>query len=329
MTNHNIDFSNMPAFHKITNVNLNGNASKRLFVVLRTNGCTYNGCTMCGFKQNLNNTFEITNNKLIEQIKHCIENTDFSKNNIEQIDILTPGSFLDDHEIGNEFRIKAMQMISRLPQIRKIFIESRTEFVDDNNLNILKNNLRKDQMIELAIGVESSNKHIRNKILKKALDWQNLEKVIQICSYNNIGFQSYLLIKPPTLSEIDAINDAVQSAKDIAALANKYSVPFRIAFQPVFIARNTLLENQYNSGEYSLLNLWSVIEVIKRTYHIGTIIVGLSDENLSDNRKPISCPLCTKKLYQLIEEFNGNQDIRIFHSVSCSCNALWEKIVNK
>jgi len=325
MINFNIQPSDKPAFLRITNVNIDGKVSKRLLIVLRTNGCTYNICTMCGFNQHTSKTSAITSDNLIEQFIRSVENTDFAKNDIEQIDILTPGSFLDDREVNQEFRIKAMCMISKIPQIRKILIESRCEFINYNKLNILSNIIRKDQIIELAIGVESSNDYVRNKILKKGLEWQHLEKIIEICYRNNMEFQSYLLIKPPTLSESEAINDSVKSAKDVAALANKHNVPFRIAFQPVFITRNTLLERKYNAGEYNLLNLWSVIEVIKRTYHIGIIFVGLSDESLSDNRKPESCPLCTKKNYNAIEEFNGNQDIKIFNSLSCTCKVLWEK----
>jgi archaeosine synthase beta-subunit len=313
-----------PAYLKITNVNINGHASKRCLLILRTNGCSYNMCSMCGFEKHTICT-EITSEQMTEQFESGIKAAQIEHNPIEQIDILTGGSFLDEQEVYPEFRIRAMKRISEMAQIRKILIESRTEFISKDSLKSLKAALRSNQMLEVAVGVETSDDYLRNKVLKKALDWECLEKTVEICSSVNVGFQAYLLIKPQTLSENEAISDAVQSAEKVAELANICNVPFRIAFQPVFIPQNTALERAYQAGEYELVNLWSVVEVIKRTYRFGTIFVGLSDENLSLDRRPKSCPLCTKKIYRLIDEFNGTQDIGIFNSLLCSCRDIWKK----
>lgn len=321
-----------PAYLNVTNVNINGNASKRCLLILRTNGCSYNRCSMCGFKRHAISR-ELSDIITLEQLKKQFESgvkvAQIEHNNIEQIDLLTGGSFLDDHEVYPEFRIWAMKRISEIPQICKVLIESRTEFISENSLNILKALLRKNQILEIGIGVETSDQYLRNEVLKKALDWRSLENAVNVCSSFDIEFQPYLLIKPQGLSESEAILDAVQSAEKMASLANGYHVSFRIAFQPVFIAQSTELEIAYDSGKYEMLNLWSVIEVIKRTYHLGTIFVGLDDENLSLGRKPISCPRCTEQLYHFIEEFNGKQDIRIFDSVLCPCKNVWQEKLTK
>lgn len=327
-----VELAERPAYIKTTNVNINGNASKRFFIVFRTNGCSYNLCTMCGFGQHAisPDLLQIKEEHLLRQFRYGIESAEFEKNGaIEQIDLLSLGSFLDDQEISETARIRIMRMISEMSGVRKILIESRTEFVNTSCLKILKKSLRTDQVLELAVGVESSDHHIRNTILKKGLDWQNLEKAIKVCSHNNLEFHAYLLIKPQTLSESEAIKDAANSAESIAALANRYDVPFRIAFQPVFITQNTVLENLFEAGKYDILNLWSVIEVIRRTHHIGIIFVGLNDENLSDNRRPRSCPLCTSKIRYLIEEFNAKQDISVFDSLLCVCKAGWGRKLEK
>jgi len=327
-----VEISKKPAFMKITNVNIDGNASKRFLIVFRTNGCTYNLCTMCGFDQYAINPdlFRINKEHLLMQFRYGIQNAEFEKNSdIEQIDLLSLGSFLDDKEIDEDSRKQIMCMISKMPGIRKVMIESRTDFVNESCLKILKNSLRPDQILELAVGVESANKNIRNNILKKGLDWKSLEKVVIKCSHNSIEFQAYLLIKPQTLSESKAIKDAVESAEKIVKLADKYNVSFRVSFQPVFIARNTVLEKLFEEGKYDIINLWSVIEIIRRTHHMGIIHVGLNDENLSDNRRPRSCLLCTSKIRHLIEEFNANQDIIVFDSLSCSCRDVWKKNLKK
>jgi uncharacterized Fe-S cluster-containing MiaB family protein len=52
---------------------------------------------------------------------------------------------------------------------------------------------------------------------------------------------AYLLIKPQGLSEGEAIYDAVHSAQQVSALCQAEGVPFRIAFEPVFVTEHTVL----------------------------------------------------------------------------------------
>ena len=122
-----------------------------------------------------------------------------------------------------------------------------------------------------------------------------------------------------TLTEDEAVQDAIKSANYVANLCNSKNVKFRIAFEPVFITHGTELEKMYLEGNYSLINLWRVIDVIKSVSHLGTIFVGLSDEGLSSNRTPSGCPLCTEDLREAIERFNGNQSVKEFEGLSCKC----------
>lgn len=324
-----------PAYKEITNVNINGRPSKRLLLVLRTNGCTHNwnntGCTMCGFRflAISRKLLKIDQNHLIRQYENGIKYVKYGSNGVEQIDLFTPGSFLNEKEVEPTFCFEVMQKIASLKEIKKVVIESRTEYITGKKLSKLKSLIREDQILELGIGVESSNDRIRNRIINKGLPWHNIERAIEICAKCEVEFQPYLLIKPQTLNEREAIDDAVRSAEDVASLADKYNVPFRIAFEPIFIAKDTKLERAYSVGKYSIVSLWSVIEILKRTHHLGIIFVGLSDENISDGRKPSSCPLCTDKLIKAIEEFNGQQKIQIFDLVSCSCKKEWEGLISK
>lgn len=318
------ELAQTPAFIMQSNANFNARKVQRFMIVLRTNGCSYDkdkkGCTMCDFRKHAID-IPVDAKWMMSQFETALAKVQSSKKQVEQIDLLTLGSFLYDGEISSEFRSSIMKRISQIPEVQKVVIESRATYVTLERLESLKQNLRKDQILELGIGVETSNEHLRQEILRKGMPWSNLENAIKVCKNTHVHFLAYLLIGTQTLSEIDAIEDAVKSAEDVADLCLKYSVPFRIAFEPVFITKGTLLEELYLKKEYKLINLWSVVEVLRRTHHLGTIFVGMSDEGLSEGRIPEGCFLCTQQLRDAIEEFNGSQDIKIFDNIFCNqCN---------
>ncbi len=92
---------------------------------------------------------------------------------------------------------------------------------------------------------------------------------------------------------------------------------------------NTVLENLYKNNKYKLVNLWSVIEVIKKASKYGELFIGLSDENLSYKRMPFSCKKCNKKLHKAIENFNKTQNIDLLNNLTCSCKKDYEYKLNK
>jgi radical SAM enzyme (TIGR01210 family) len=160
----------------------------------------------------------------------------------------------------------------------------------------IKETLGKDKIVEFAIGLESQNDYLRNKVIKKGLSKKSFEKTAAKVKEAGVNLLTYLLIKPPHMSEKEAIADAVESAAYVFRTAEKIGVSARVAFEPVFVCENTHLEKLYLQSQYRLLNLWSVVEVIKNTHDYGCIFIGLSDENLSMERMPHSCSLVVKKL---------------------------------
>jgi radical SAM enzyme (TIGR01210 family) len=318
-----------PAFLLRSRVHIAGVSSVRLMTVLRTNGCFYDrgkkGCTMCNFQSHAINpaVYRLTKDDLLPQLESAL--LDLLNEKVEQLDLLTLGSFFHDKEVDRMARLKLLKRVAAISHIKKVVVESRAEYITDSQLHEAREALRPDQILELGLGVETSNTPLRNEVLHKALDWEKgVERVVDCCARTGVGFLAYLLIKPQTLTEREAILDAVSSAQDIATLARSRGVDFRIAFEPVFITENTPLEKLYKQGEYSLVNLWSVIEVIKRVHGLGTIFVGMSDENLAAGRVPHSCSKCNDILLRAIEEFNGTQDAFSLSRLDCECRAAWE-----
>ena len=128
-----------------------------------------------------------------------------------------------------------------------------------------------------------------------------------------------------TEGEREAIADAIDSAIYVFETAKKSGVTARVAYEPVFIPENTDIEKMFLNNEYKILNLWSVITVIEAINELGCVYVGLSDEDLSMDRMPHSCPKCTRTLLREIEKYNRTQDTTELMKLDCECKALYQE----
>lgn len=313
-----------PAYMRISPVNINGKPTHRLMIVLRTRGCEYarknnGGCTVCGFLNHARP--DIAGQDIVDQLDTTLETTGL--NGVEAIDLLTLGSFLNDNEVSGETRQALLGRIGRLEGILRVSVESRAEYVTVEKL-VENRRLLGDKIMEFGIGLESSNDYIRNKIIKKGLSKKSFERVIKMVKKAGCQLLTYLLIKPPHISEQEAVEDAVNSAKYVFDTAARYGITARVAFEPVFICENTALEDLFLNSRYRLVNLWSVVYIIKQVHGCGDVFLGLSDEDLSLDRMPSSCPVCSRTIIREIERYNHTHDISLLEKLDCECKKQYE-----
>ena len=306
----------------------NGSAVTRVMAVLRTVGCAWDdgvsGCTMCDFKSYAAEGVGVA--ELTNQLEAVVR--DFPAD-VAHFELLTLGSFFHDLEVPCEFRKRAMNILAAQPTIKSILVESRAEYVNLERLVEVKARLRGDQTLELGLGVESSNSRLRNKVLRKGLSDRSVRRVMEVCKQAGVRFVAYLLVKPHTLDERAGIVDAVDSGEWIAGLAKSVGVDYRIAYEPVFITHGTMLEQMFEEGSYKILNLWSIVNLarISAERH-WPVFFGMSDEDLSDERLPRSCPTCSEPLRDAIQRFNSSGDATCFDGLDCACREDWLRTVD-
>jgi radical SAM enzyme (TIGR01210 family) len=242
---------------------------------------------------------------------------------VDQIDLLTLGSFFHPREVDAEARRMLLGRVARQPGVRRVLVESRAAYITAAALRDARECLTPRQQLEVGLGVESANEAVRNGILNKGLGWDEVERVVRTCAAAEVGFLAYLLVKPHGLSEAEALADAVVSARQVAALCRAAGAAFRIAFEPVFVTRNTVLNDFYQRGEYRCCSLWTVVEVLRRCHGLGTLFVGLSDEGLAGGRVPRNCPACDSRVRDALEQFNAEQDPAVFEDLDCGCRLDW------
>lgn len=330
------EIRNRPSYITTSRININGEEGRRLMVVYRTTGCAYDkngkGCTMCDFRFYADPNISAQNIK--EQHAKILKQLPKQKDGFIQFDLLTLGNFYNDEEISPGLRDHLLTTLARVPRIKRVLTESRRQYVTADKLRKAKRCLRDDQILEYALGYETVTEEIRNKVLRKGVPESHLDEALDLCKEAGIDFVAYVLIKPHTLSEAEAIQEAVNTALHVLQKAKAKGVTARIAFEPVFVTKGKVLEELFLRGEYTPPKLWSVVEVIKRTAQglkqhntEGKLFVGLSDESLSDQRMTANCGKCDHHVIDAIQRFNQTQDVSVLENLDCECKRAWESAI--
>ena len=315
-----------PAYTLTDSVHVLGRAGKRRMVVLRTNGCAYDrdkkGCTMCGFIEHAipESLLRVREAHLVHQLHTALAPVALDPD-LAQVDLLTLGSFFHDVEVSPGARVLLLDVVAGIQPVRRIVVESRAPYVSPEVLRAARDRIGGDQRLELGLGVETSNHALRNSVLRKGLEWDDVGRVMRLCRDGDVDFLAYLLIKPPGLTEQEAVEDAVRSAMDVVDQAARIGVAVRLAFEPVFVTRNSHLDAMFARGEYQIGRLWTVVEVLKRCHGAAPLFVGLSDEGLSSGRFPQGCVHCDGTVRRSLQAYNGSQEIRELTSLDCRCRA--------
>lgn len=314
----------------IEKTNIFRKPSKRLMIVLIAKGCEWakNGgpCTMCNYW--ICSSKKVTTENLVNQFKNEIAKYDFAKIGIEEIDLFNSGSFLNDDEVSEKARIEIMRIISRIETVKKVLIESRPEYITKEKITRIKNFLR-EKILEIGIGLETSSDSIREKYINKGFDLKSFTKAVKIIKNGGALLLVHVLIKPPFLTEQEAITDTITTTKYIFRLGKKLKIQVKVALEPVIIKKPSLVYQLWEKGKYKKVWLWSIIEILKQTYGLGNVQVGLSSEGMKWQEFPVNCKKCSKKIIDAILKFNQYQNISVFNKIDCDCKKDWEKELNK
>jgi radical SAM enzyme (TIGR01210 family) len=72
--------------------------------------------------------------------------------------------------------------------------------------------------------------------------------------------------------------------------------------------------------------LWSVVEVLRQTAHLGHMDVGLSDEGMGPAMVAHNCPACSERVRRALARFNATADLQHLAGLDCACRAQWRAL---
>ncbi len=290
-----------------------GKVVEAFVLILRTRGCywaLHSGCSMCGYINDARME-KVPDKAMEKQLEKAMKKYKGEK----VVKIFTSGSFLDPNEISPEMQSR---IIRSFEGAERLIVESLPEFIVEKNLqDIYQENL------EIAIGLESSSDYVLEHKINKSFRVKDYVRAAEVLKSMGIPLKTYILLKPPFMTEREAIEDAVNSI----IFASRYSK--EISLNPVNIQSHTLVHHLWRRREYRVPWLWSVVEVIKRAKpKIGDVRLVSWPTAGGMKRGAHNCGKCDKKVLKAIEDFSLTQDLSVFQGLFCECIEEWKEYMD-
>src|SRR5437016_2582581 len=230
---------------------LHGKIVDAWVIIFRTRGCYWaraSGCSMCGYVN------DVAQEVAPADISHQLDVVLKKHQGQPMVKVYTSGNFFDDHEVS--------------PDVRERILKELGDRCDKVIVETLAHLLRRDQLehampfvdeLEIALGLESTNENVLKYSVNKVWGLKEHARAASVAREVGATVKTYLLIKPPFLTEREAIEDAVRSGHEADPFSDT------VSFNPVNVQSRTIVDRLFRRGEYRPPWLWSVVEVLERT----------------------------------------------------------------
>lgn len=291
-----------------------GRPSAAQVVIMNSLGCIYEksaGCSMCGYyTETLAKRPPAAD--YIAQIEKAVAR---APEGAQTLKIYTSGNFLDEREIQREAQLAIVKLAAT--RFKRLLVESRPEFVTEDRVAPL---LGHGIDLEIAFGLESADNRVLEETINKGnTAEENRDGALRARAFG-ARVKSYLLLKPPFLTEDEAIEDSVRAAVFAAPFSDTISV------NPMNIHKGTLVERLFYDGAYRPPWLWSVVEVMKRGIPLmeGRARLMSAPTGATTSRGASNCGKCDTAVLKAIAAASLDQDTTHFEGLDCACKSRWQ-----
>ncbi|MFP4633281.1 MAG: archaeosine biosynthesis radical SAM protein RaSEA [Halobacteriales archaeon] len=288
-----------------------------LTIVFNTDGCRWaraGGCTMCGYVGEAAEG-SVTESALLEQLDAALEHERREGEKADNVKIYTSGTFFDRREIPPEARRRILDEFSD----RRVVVESLPDFVE---ADVVSDAVDRVRSLDVAVGLETADDHVRRECVNKYFEYDEFERAASVARRCDAGVKTYLLMKPPFLSEREALEDAVESTRKASEESHTVSV------NPCNVQRYTMVDHMHYRGGYRTPWLWSVVELLRRTAEEDAIVVSHPVAPGGD-RGAHNCGECDDDVYRAIERYDESGDVDVFEGLDCTCRSQWREVLER
>lgn len=293
-----------------------------LFVVFYTQACRWSRCTGCNLPSVMS-ARHIGFVPLMAQVDFLFRQPDIRHRapGLRKVIVSNNGSVLDEQTFSSTALMYLIASLNRhLPHLAVLTLETRAEYVDEAELEFIARALREGETptrLELAIGLEAFDDHIRNAVFQKGLELTRLEVLCGQLARHGFELKCYLMQKPvATMSDADAIRDVEQAIDYLSHLATRHRLRVNLHLNPTYAAAGTPLEQALRAGRFTPPTLR---DVARATLHAEgkpiSVFLGLSDEQLACSGGSFLRP-GEEQLVALLEQFNRTQDFDLVRNVA-------------
>ncbi|MBE0518640.1 MAG: archaeosine biosynthesis radical SAM protein RaSEA [Thermoplasmata archaeon] len=282
-------------------------------IILRTGGCSHfhnGGCSMCGY--NTESKKGISAEQIVKQFERALP----GMGDVQVLKVYTSGSFLDKTEVPEEAARRVLEECSSRGM--RLLVESRPEYVTGERVDEI---LSMHGNLEIAIGFESANDKVLKYSINKGFTVADYDKAADILKERNVDLRSYVLIKPPFLTEAEAIADAVATVRHAAKTSTTISI------NAVNVQKGTVVDKLWRNWAYRPPWLWSVLQVVRESEGLGAKVV-CDPVGGGSIRGAHNCGECDQIIIDGLKDFSISQNWSRLGSKDCSCKDMWNMILD-
>ena len=280
---------------------------------------------MCGHLSGSSKGQTVPDRQLQNQFNQAIDGFDFSQ--CPMLCLYNGGSFLNEREISPSLRRYMLKRIKDIPHVKRLIIESRPEFISDEILDEIEE-IMTDTVVEIGVGVETSNELLRDLVLNKGVTTEDLKIAgSRFRNRKNIKMLAYILVNPPFLTEAEAIEDAVKSLEFARDIGTEIA-----SLEAVSIQHLTLVSFLAEAGFYKPPWIWSMFEIVKKTAHLDLDLrIGGFEFFPIPKEFTSNCGACDEEMVRRINHFNLTNDLSSICDCTCpsQCDRLWKNDLEK
>ncbi|HMV41906.1 MAG TPA: radical SAM protein [Leptospiraceae bacterium] len=314
-----------PVCTEIRRASLDQNLTDKLIIFLRGTGCSAidqnGGCTFCGFYTATNHGIKLNRENFLNQLQYAFEVHKKEINQFRIISLYNDGSMLSEHEINLDVTLEMIESLSKFENLKLITIESKLQDITEDKILKLKNATNKK--LEISFGFESSDPMIRRLCINKNFTNDKVVSTIQNLISHDVNPTSLIMVKPPFLTEREAIDDVVKS---LVFLEN--TQVDRIDIELPTVEEFTLTHELWEKGLYQPIMLWSAIEILRQKDLLNLkkqIYISPPNYTVQALAYSSNCPKCDDKISKLFMEYNKKNDFSVFENLKCECKSEWNQ----
>jgi archaeosine synthase beta-subunit len=305
-----------------------GTPTTALTVILRTKGCHWwwsSGCTFCGYFNDTRD--DVTSEDLHSQWEFSLAKFD-DLDTMGMIKVYTSGSLLEDREIPVDFQERVLKDCHEMG--KELVVESRTEQMSEEKLAWAT---KINPKFSVAIGLEAYDDEVLRFHVNKGFSIKSWDRAVENLQKFGLRVKTYLMFKPPFMSEGDAVVHTAKWIRDVAERSDEISV------NPMNIQRGTVIDRLYRANEYRPPWLWSLIHLIEDVHHdIHPSDAGNgADDQVSrliihptaggKTRGAHNCGKCDAEVVGAIERYSVSGDLLELEGLDCDCKQVWQQEV--
>ena len=289
-------------------------------VIFRTRGCVWwwkSGCTFCGYFNDVRD--DVTADDLFAQWEESKRRLDDFEG-WSMVKVYTSGTFFEDRENPPEWQEAILKETHE--RDLHLVIEAQAQMCTPEKLAWVA---ERHPGCTVAIGLEAYDDTVLRFHVNKGFSTKQWHRSIDMLRENGLRVKTYLLFKPPFMSEGDALQHTSKWISQVAPLSDDVSV------NPMNIQKRTIVERLFRNREYRPPWLWSLVEMLEQVHddvlRADTRIIVHPTAG-GRIRGAHNCGACDMDIVAAIERYSVSGDIGEFAGLDCDCKRVWRTEVD-